>query len=284
MTISTERPVKRDVTRLISFAQAARAMTSADDTEETLRLVVEQTAATFADVAVSLVLARPGGRPGTPTVSDRTVARAEALQVECGEGSSYWVLQRGTSVRSDDLRLDPRWRFWGPQAAGLGLRSLASVPVWDGAARGVLTAYSTGASAFSSDDVVLLEVYAVHVSIALSAARERRTATEENLMARAEGMLVERFHVDTTKAAAALRLHAVRHQIDPVTVARDLVDHRTLTPTTTAGPVGAVRLSSPASLPPRTTSRLAARPARRWRAWVQAILRDRSAAVVDGAM
>ena len=69
--------------------------------------------------------------------------RADALQVDHHQGPGFHAVKGRQPVISPELRFDSRWRFWAPQAADLGLRSVLSLALTDGDPFGAVTLYST---------------------------------------------------------------------------------------------------------------------------------------------
>lgn len=89
-------------------------------------------------------------------------ARSGALQIEWGEGPAPdAVLGHSNSVVSD-LRVESRWRFWGPQAAQLGWRSLMTVGFAFEDARVALTLYSRQPGSFVAYDLASASSFGRH--------------------------------------------------------------------------------------------------------------------------
>jgi len=108
-----------------------------------------------------------GRRIAVAAASDADVRRGDELQLECGQGPGVEAILTRQSFNADDLRLDDRWRFWGPQAARLGWLSVLSVGLADGDTFGSLTLYSRQVHSFGPTDVAVAEAFAAHAAMAV---------------------------------------------------------------------------------------------------------------------
>jgi GAF domain-containing protein len=212
--------------RLAAIDWLARRMERQPDLAATRRAVVDQARRADLGDAVGLLLVRDG----TITVgaaSDPEVRLADRLQLKCGQGPGVEAIVTRRSYVSDDLRLDSRWRFWGPQAAAAGWRSALSVELVDGDTHGSLTLYSRQTRSFSRDDVTVAEAFAGHAAIALSNAQERLPRSEaaraRRLVSRAQDIVMGRLHVDAGQAFSVLRRNASRGNRKVSEVAADVV-------------------------------------------------------------
>jgi transcriptional regulator with GAF, ATPase, and Fis domain len=134
--------------------------------------------------------------------------RADALQLEARQGPGLQAMARRQPVISTELRFDSRWRFWAPQAAHLGFRSVLSLGLADGDTTGALNLYSRRASFFHSHDLALGQMFARHASIALAIAAEReqllRAVDSRGVVGQAQGILMERYNVTADQAFTVL--------------------------------------------------------------------------------
>jgi GAF domain-containing protein len=161
----------RDDDRLPGRGWLARAIARQPDLHTTLEAVVSQAGVADLGDAVGVLMVQ-GRRITVGAASDPDVRRADELQLECGQGPGVESILTGRGFISDDLRLDGRWRFWGPQAADAGWLSALSVPLSDGHTFGSLNVYSRQVQSFSRDDRAVAEAFAQHATAALVSIRQ----------------------------------------------------------------------------------------------------------------
>ncbi|WP_225154212.1 GAF domain-containing protein, partial [Bradyrhizobium sp. NBAIM08] len=87
------------------------------------------------------------------------------------QGPGFHAIKGRQPVVSPELRFDSRWRFWAPQAADLGLRSVLSLMLSYGDPFGALTLYSRRASFFGTESLAPGLAFAQRASIAIVRAR-----------------------------------------------------------------------------------------------------------------
>jgi GAF domain-containing protein len=138
--------------------------------EQVWQAVMDTARETFSCDAVGLLLVTEGGLT-VAAATRQSVVRANALQLSWGEGPCLEALRTGQPSIADDVRIDRRWRFWGPEAADLGFRSALSLPLVDGFPFGALSLYSGATSFFTADDVARGTTLAGHAGAALSRTR-----------------------------------------------------------------------------------------------------------------
>jgi GAF domain-containing protein len=222
--------------RIAQFAGMAGRMLRQDNLEQTVQTIVELAREAELGDDVSLMVVQ--GRKIT-TVSDTgvEVRRADQLQLEWGEGPSVEAILRRRDFVSDDLRLDSRWRFWGPQAAKLGWLSALSVGLADHNTFGALTFYSRQVSSFGERELGVAEVFATYAAVALSAARDRETLIQaveaRTLVGQAQGMLMERYDIDAEQAFSVLRRYSSHTNRKLRFIASEVVERRQLPQTAT---------------------------------------------------
>ena len=232
MTIHLEAPTKTADHRLAEFAAAAQDMSGLGTLEETLRSVTAHTQEAFGLTSVGVVLIAQSGKLVTAAATDRDVQRSESLQVEWSEGPSLEAVRHSRPSVVEDLRFDGRWRFWAPQAADLGFRSLLSVPLSDQQTFGALTVYSRRSYAFTSDDLDVASSFGRHVAVALAHVRERsvlrQALTSRAVVAQAEGILMGRYDISADKAFQVMERFSIQKGLGLVEVAQHMVTHRSL--------------------------------------------------------
>ena len=197
------------------FADMALALHDEPDVEQTLERVVEYAQqATVCDDA-GLILLHGQGRLETAVATDPRVNKADELQTELDDGPCVQAIHGQASILIADTATDPRWPEWGPRAADLGLRSLLAVRLHTvHTTLGSLNLYGGRPGMFDDDDVDVAEIFGRHASIALASAREedglRQAIGARHLIGLAQGILMERYGLDSDRAFAVLRRYS-RH-------------------------------------------------------------------------
>jgi transcriptional regulator with GAF, ATPase, and Fis domain len=169
----------------------------------------------------------------TPTaVTDSAAGRASELQLVCSEGPSVDAVSGRRHSVVDDLRAESRWRFWSPQAAQLGWRSVVSVSLADEHILGVVSLYSRRPHGFTAEDLALLEVFAQHAALAITIADDhvqlRRAVEARTLIGQAQGVLMQRYQIDAEQAFVVMRRYSSHGNRKLRRVAEDIVRDRCL--------------------------------------------------------
>ena len=206
-----------------AFARLSQRLLREGDEQALLELVCEQTARVLEADHCGVTLRRRRGRLETPACSDAVVARADALQQELGEGPCVdgALDQPGHLVH--DTRDADAWQRWCPAVAELGIRSLVSVRLPGDAIRerhepfGALTFYGDQPGAFGETHLVLAQVYAVHAANAIACQREvaglARAADSRHAIGLAQGILRQRYALDTDQAFEVLQRFSADHNV-----------------------------------------------------------------------
>ena len=217
--------------RIAQFAGLAGQMLRQDTLEQTIQTIVEVAREAELSDDVSLMVVQ-GRKIVTVGDSGAEVRRADQLQLEWGEGPSVEAILRRRDFTSDDLRLDSRWRFWGPQAAKHGWLSVLSVGLADQNTFGALTLYSRQVSSFGERELGVAEVFATHAAVALSTARDRQTLIEavdaRTMVGQAQGILMERYDIDADQAFGVLRRYSSHSNRKLRFIAAEVVERRKL--------------------------------------------------------
>ena len=213
-------------------ADAARALADEPTLQQTLDRVVEL-AVSMVDgcesAGISLI---SRGRIDSPAVSDPLVARGDELQYELGEGPCLDAIREAPLVESGDIEADVRWPRWAPQVADeLGVRSMLCVQLYTSeTAHGALNMYATTRDAFGPDDHHLAATFAAVAAAAISAARteeQLQSAVQtRTLIGQAQGILMERFSLSSSRAFAVLSRVSQDSNVKLVDVARQIVETR----------------------------------------------------------
>jgi GAF domain-containing protein len=218
-----------------NFAESAHILFSAGGVRATLTSVVDLAVATIEGCDVAGLSLLDGGVVQTQGHTDPIVAEIDALQQVAGEGPGLAALAEGRIFYADDLRTDPRWPEFGPQATAAGIRSVLALPLTDVAHQGSLNLYARYPSAFGVVDRGRAVILASLATLALTAARSHETeeSRADNLRAalvtreligQAEGILMERERISADEAFDILRRASQHLNVKLRQVAQNLVD------------------------------------------------------------
>jgi GAF domain-containing protein len=187
--------------------------------------------------AESASITARGRRTGYVTLAstDDRAATADQMQYELHEGPCVNVADGADWYRSGDISVDERWPVWGAKAAAeLGLRSMLSVRlIGDGNHYGAINVYADGAGLFQDPiEVDLALLVATHAGLALSAAREvtglRAAVESRHMIGMAQGILMERYELDSERAFALLRRYSNTLNVRLHDIADEVVSTRAL--------------------------------------------------------
>jgi hypothetical protein len=192
----------------VGLVDGADEMFAPTSLTEKLDLVVEFACRVFGADGAGILLVGDGG--ATPTsASGAEARRADVLQVDHHQGPGFHTIKRRQPVVSPELRFDSRWRFWAPQAADLGFRSVLSLVLADADPFGAVTLYSRRPSKFGTASLAPGLGFAQQASSAIIAAVEReqllRAAESRGIVGQAQGILMERYHINADQAFAVIR-------------------------------------------------------------------------------
>lgn len=213
------------------FSEVALALHEQPSTEKTVELITQyaQVAARSDDAGIMLVHSRT--RIETSASSSERVDRSHELQRELDEGPCLDALESGGSYLVEDVATDERWPIWGPKVADLGIHSAMSVLLETRDRRyGSLNLYGNRPGAFDSNDLATAMIFARHASIALANAHHEQgllTAIDaRKIIGQAQGILMERFDIDSERAFEVLRRYSQTHNQKLHAVAEWLVQNR----------------------------------------------------------
>ena len=231
---------------LIAQLGVATVVPSNDDVvDSSLRLVVALAQATIdgADgVSVSL---RRHGQLATVAISDRTVSDMDASQYATGQAPCIDASIEGRRFLAESLADEDRWPAFTPRARSLGINSILSSPLLvSDRPVGSINMYSRFSGAFVAQDQQLAWLFADEASLMLTHAgldlddRQRSARFQDALLTRqviaqAQGVLMEREGVSEDRAYTELRIHSQRTGQPLHRRAQDLID------TTRRAPSGA---------------------------------------------
>ncbi|MDP2773687.1 MAG: GAF and ANTAR domain-containing protein [Nocardioides sp.] len=211
------------------LADAARSMQGWSNTQQTLeKVVLVATEIIQGCDYVGLSIVHSDGID-TPVGSDEALNRIDELQFVLREGPCFDALHLHQIVHSGDLAHDERWPRWGPMVAKeAGVASIASYRLYTTQdTLGAMNLYSVGLDAFDADDINNGEALAAHVGVALAASQNAEhlelAISNRTVIGRAEGILMERFHIPPDQAFAVLRRVSQRRNVKLNRVAEELV-------------------------------------------------------------
>ena len=215
------------------LAEASRVLQDEPDTQHTLdrsaQLAVELIPSCHY-AGISIV--HSNRTIDTPAATDDLVRRGDELQYEFGEGPCLDAIWHHDTVISTNLAEEPRWPQWAPRvAAELNMRSMLCLQLFTSAdVVGGLNLYSRDIDAFDADDSDIATFLAAHVAVAVAETQQadqlRLSAVNRTLIGQAQGILMERFDVDSQQAFNVLRRVSQDNNIKLVRVAEELVTTR----------------------------------------------------------
>ncbi len=196
--------------------------TDDDLVDATLHLVVELARTTVGGADGVSVSLRRHGRLATAAASDQTVLDMDTQQYATGEGPCVDASNRGRWFHSPSLAAEFRWPAFTPKAMALGIRAILSSPLvtW-GQPVGAINIYSHRPLAFTTDDQRLAMKFASEASALLADAgvgapedqrseRFQASLRSREIIAQAQGVLMERERLTEEAAFTALRVHSQR--------------------------------------------------------------------------
>ncbi len=223
---------RSETQRLVELGELAHEMFAEVGLASTARTVVSLARRTFGCDDSGLILDSDAGDMTTAGATGPAAQKAERLQLEFRQGPGLQAVRSVQPVISDELRFDSRYRFWAPQAADLGFRSVLSLRLADGDTTGALTLYSRRPSFFGSDVLGLGQAFAAHASIALAIAIERdqllQAVDSRGVVGQAQGLLMQQYGVTAEQAHTVLKRYATHLDQKLRQVAARLVEDRTL--------------------------------------------------------
>jgi anti-anti-sigma factor len=171
-------------------------------------------------VSVSL---RRRGILSTVAATDQTISRMDANQYATGEGPCVDASTRGHRFHAESLENETRWPAFTPRARALGIEAILSSPLLvKERPVGALNIYSLTPSAFSVRDQDVALAFAAQASSLLGDAEMRVNDDElsvrfqgalraREVIAQAQGILMERESISEEDAYGALRRFSLRN-------------------------------------------------------------------------
>jgi anti-anti-sigma factor len=207
-----------------------------DVVDGALRLVVALARATVEGAdGVSVSLQRHG-RLATVAATDQTILDMDADQYATGEGPCVDASVEGRWFHVESLEQETRWPAFIPKARKLGINAILSSPLL-AAERpvGALNIYSRTREAFSEKEQELAAIFATEASIILRDAgadvsddqlseRMQAALDARQIIARAEGVVMDREGISAEDAYTVLRKFSQNTNLPLVQRAADIVD------------------------------------------------------------
>ena len=207
-----------------------------DVVDGALRMVVALAGATVAGADGVSVSLRRHGRLTTVASSDQTIAAMDANQYDTGEGPCVDASVAGHWFHTEALDSETRWPAFIPRAQALGINAILSTPLFatDGPV-GALNMYSRTTAAFTPEEQQLASVFASEASRILTtagvdvpeehlAARLHEALRSREVIAQAQGVIMEREGVSEDVAYTALRTLSMRTSVPLKACASQVVD------------------------------------------------------------
>ncbi len=213
-----------------AFARLAQAMFADPAPDHTVDSVVRLAVATVEGCDYAGVTERVGQRDVvTRAATDPIVESADRLQYELDEGPCLDAIRREVAYVVNDLRSEPRWPRWAPQAADLGLGGILSVRLASPRGTfGALNLYSRNQDAFDRHDVEVAHIFGSHAAMALSTSEElgglRAALQSRHSIGLAQGILMERYGLDADAAFNVLRRYSRDSNVKLRDVAASVVE------------------------------------------------------------
>jgi GAF domain-containing protein len=216
-----------------SFARLALELHDVESLDETVDRVLEFAVKTFGCGYAGVILVHAGSRVETVAATHPVVAGLDAIQLEAGEGPDLELIADRHEVLVADVRSEARWPRWCEAVADAGIRSMMGSRLYTSQrVIGSLNLYDPAPSAFDEADADVAHMLARHAAVAMQHAvgeeHLRRAVDARNLVGQAQGILMERFDLDASRAFEVLRRYSQHHNRKLHLVAEDLVESRVL--------------------------------------------------------
>lgn len=218
-----------DAQSMSSEAEGWRGVAARADLQQALQAVVDLAVSSSTAPRASVTLVKDHYSLETAARSDDLVGQADLLQYEMDEGPCLAAAEDGGVWLIPDTATDQRFPHWSPAVAELGLRSVLSVHLFtQRQVLGALNLYYTAPQQFGSEDVEVAKVVAAHASVALARLRGQmdlwRAIDSRHLVGQAQGILIERFGLNSEKAFEVLRRYSQQHNLKLRDIAATLIE------------------------------------------------------------
>jgi hypothetical protein len=208
------------------FAQVSRELMEEHDEAPTLQRIAERAVEVVpAADHCGISLRRRRHKVESVAATSDLALRCDTLQYELEEGPCLDAVLDSESYLTDDTRTETRWPRWAPRVAEEGVGSVLSIRLaTNSETLGALNLYAGTAGAFTTDDVDLALIYALHATNAMSSAllvTGLQTAVNtRHTIGVAQGILMQRYDLTMQQAFEVLR----RYSSHSNTKLRDVAD------------------------------------------------------------
>jgi hypothetical protein len=213
------------------YAELVRDAITRKSPADALAAVIDM-AVTSGPAEQASITMRTGRAVESVAYSSDTILRADQLQYELNEGPCLDAVWTDGVFVISDLRADGRWPRWGPAAVDLGVGSSISVHLFTDTALGSLNLYSMHPQHYDHADLEAAKVIGAHASVVLAYTRTEQNLWQaidtRNLIGQAQGILMQKYGLSSTKAFAVLRRYSQQHNLKLAAVAEQLTTTRTL--------------------------------------------------------
>lgn len=217
-----------------ALGEIAVALRSQPDVEQTVDAVAAVASAALGCMAAGVMLLHGDGRIETVAATDSLVAEADRLQVRLGIGPCVAAIKVDSVFRIADTLTETRWPEWCAQVGELGYRSVLGVVMDVGSSDilGALNVYDDLPDRFDDDDVAVACLLARHAALAVSTAQREagllQAVDTHALIGQAQGVLMERYGLESDAAFAVLARYSQDHNMKLYDVAERLLDRSEL--------------------------------------------------------
>ncbi len=204
-----------------------RAALAARCPEQALHVMVSTVAGAgpWDSAAISVLGAK--GTISTAASSDHRAGAAQTHQHELMQGPSCAAVAARSVLTVEDAATDPRWPLWRSVAVELGIASAVAVPLFTDSPLGVVTFYGRNPRTWHVDDLRRADLAGAHVSVVVAHAKMQqnlwRAIDGRTLIGQAQGVLMERYHLDSEQAFALLRRYSQQQNTKLASLAQQLV-------------------------------------------------------------
>jgi len=162
--------------------------------------------------------------------TETRVEDVDHLQYDLDEGPCVEAVYENGLLHSQDLRIDPRWPRWGPQAADKGIGAVISVHLFTrGPAMGALNLYRNEPQVMNSQDLDIARVLAAHASIVLARYRSDlnllKAIDARHRIGQAQGILMHKYGLSEDRAFGFMRRLSQTENVKLHVIADQIVMH-----------------------------------------------------------
>ncbi|MGH9263455.1 MAG: GAF and ANTAR domain-containing protein [Acidimicrobiales bacterium] len=217
-----------------TFATVARTLAEChDDLPAALDRIVHLAVGNLDACEFAGIFLVENGRITSPAASNDVPRKVDEIQSELGEGPCIDAIKEHEVFKTGELKEESRWPMFAERANDeTGVSSVVSFRLFvEEDTMGALNLYSTAPDAFDDSDVALGSVFAVHASVAMSAARReeslQKKADTRDVIGRAKGILMARSGATDEEAFEMLKRASQRMNVKLRDVAKRIAEQPT---------------------------------------------------------